>query len=468
MPYLTRKDNDLLRKQEWQLLSGPGNKASGITSTTTAHVLSSFPNDDQEDDDRDDNSLFLKEYGQDTFLVKSYFSETEKSYVILVTNFKQCWCEKLQIEGIRERCKEIRSFAYEEDSQLEALLLSLSAIFATENLDAAKTPGSSAASSQPQLAMRNRTLVLMVGFKFGLASVQWNFKLRPMIQATGLHHPIFTSSLEPDLSDEELSLETMSKSKRKTRQKRSRNFLEDSDNEDNNSRSESDNEDKSDDGNESSSSRQKARIPVDGMSVLFDHLVLPLISLTNAYRKQAKDLEGIIKSKEHEVVEALEMLEQSGVAYHHRRKATERYDRARTEMRLNKDVEQLVKPQMFGPRELFSEDRIPALCSIVSKNAGDQDIPISSFEQKGELPSASLTQQVQASSSQGARGSATASILKDSASVPTAGDESRNAEGTNVKSSKEAEEMERRRALQEQLDKEKAEKEKARKKKKLF
>ncbi|KAG0362136.1 hypothetical protein BGZ54_008764 [Gamsiella multidivaricata] len=416
MPYLTRKDNDLLRKQEWQLLSGPGNKASGITSTTTAHVLSSFPNDDQEDDDRDDNSLFLKEYGQDTFLVKSYFSETEKSYVILVTNFKQCWCEKLQIEGIRERCK----------------------------------------------------LVLMVGFKFGLASVQWNFKLRPMIQATGLHHPIFTSSLEPDLSDEELSLETMSKSKRKTRQKRSRNFLEDSDNEDNNSRSESDNEDKSDDGNESSSSRQKARIPVDGMSVLFDHLVLPLISLTNAYRKQAKDLEGIIKSKEHEVVEALEMLEQSGVAYHHRRKATERYDRARTEMRLNKDVEQLVKPQMFGPRELFSEDRIPALCSIVSKNAGDQDIPISSFEQKGELPSASLTQQVQASSSQGARGSATASILKDSASVPTAGDESRNAEGTNVKSSKEAEEMERRRALQEQLDKEKAEKEKARKKKKLF
>jgi len=72
------------------------------------------------------------------------------------------------------------------------------------------------------------------------------------------------------------------------------------------------------------------------MSIMFDHMILPLITINNAYHKQIKNLEAIIKSKENEVVEALEMLEQSGIGYHNRRKATEKYDKSRAEAKLQR------------------------------------------------------------------------------------------------------------------------------------
>ncbi|KAG0007387.1 hypothetical protein BGZ80_004717, partial [Entomortierella chlamydospora] len=86
MTRLNRKDNDLLRNQEWQLLFKPGPNNTSSSSSEIPPLPSRF--------------------AQDTFLVKSVFSESnEKYYLILVTNLKQFWYEKLQIEDIRERSK---------------------------------------------------------------------------------------------------------------------------------------------------------------------------------------------------------------------------------------------------------------------------------------------------------------------------------------------------------------------------
>ncbi|KAF9366243.1 hypothetical protein BGX34_004932 [Mortierella sp. NVP85] len=485
MTRLSKKDNHILLSQEWRLLFGTGTATQG--GTTTEPISGSLPSDD--------GPTVPPTYRQDTFLVKSYFSESDMYYLVLVTNLKQCWCEKLTIEEIRQRSKKIRSFAYEEDSQLEALLLSLSAIFAADQ----STP----ASSQRRIEEREGKLSLVVGFNFGLASVQWEFNLSPTIQEPGKETEEeipwkSNHSTRPPPTDEELAemgifdrallLPEFASMRPASASDLHLEYLENQDDDD----SDEDALDGGDDNYRSYIERKYRKSlerkgvksntdksnTVDGMSMMFDHLVLPLISLTNAYRKQVKGLEVVIKSKENEVVEALEMLEQCGVGYQNRRKATERYDKSRTEARLQGDIEQLVRPQMFGPKELFSDKLVPVLCSIVSKNAGSQDAPLSSFEN-----STTGFSQTQDLSSQTARGSAvkrpapqnpdaaTLTLQRDpaTATIPAGtGSETTNAGGATTKSSKESEELERRRILQEQLEKEKAEKEKARKKKKLF
>lgn len=217
-----------------------------------------------------------------------------------------------------------------------------------------------------------------------MANVQWEFKLSPMIQATGTrHHHGQSSSSEAELSDNDaegnasLFPRGLSQLISSPKAKRTRKFLEDSDEEGEEGNGEGSSNSQgtqqgvtgSHGGNSNNSSGLSK---ADGMSMMFDHLILPLISLTNAYRKQVRGLEVVIKSKENEVVEALEMLEQSGVGYHNRRKATERYDKLRSETRLQENIEQLIRPQMFGPKELFSDKLVPVLCSIVSKNAAGQ------------------------------------------------------------------------------------------------
>ncbi|KAF9945485.1 hypothetical protein BGZ65_010688 [Modicella reniformis] len=298
-----------------------------------------------------------------------------------------------------------------------------------------------------------------------------------MIQATGNQ----SSSSETELSDNDNnnSLPSLTMDHPNPKAKRPRNFLEDSEDEDRDG----------DDGGGSQTfsnndlllraSSNKKSNRIDGMSLMFDHLILPLISLTNAYRKQAKGLEAIIKTKENEVVEALEILEQCGVGYQNRRKATERYDKTNAEIRLREDVEQLIRPQLFGPKELFSDKVVPALCSIVSKNAAIQDTPLSSFEsstglsQSQDIPSNQVAPLGPgAVRKPGAHNTdaATLTLQRDpaTATMPIAGTDAEADARTTTKSSKEADELERRRVLQEQLDKEKAEKEKGRKKKKLF
>lgn len=493
MTRLSKKDNHILLKQEWRLLFGTG-AATGThaqAGATSAQIPNTFPSDDGP------LPTLPPWYNQDTFLVKSFFSESELYYLILLTNLKQCWCEKLRIEDIRERSKKIKSFAYEEDSQLEALVLSLSAIFTSDQHTGTLSPR--------RIEERNGGLSLFVAFDFGLANVHWEFKLSPMIQAAGSRQPMASSSqvehqedddlLDNDGIDPSLSLGFSQPTQpiHMPTAKRTRRLLEESedDMEDDyamNSQQSQDNEfhptQLIDDNSNNHSLNRKAN-QVDGMSMMFDHLILPLISLTNAYRKQTKGLEMVIKSKESEVVEALEMLEQCGVGYQNRRKATERYDKMRTETRLRDDIEQLVRPQMFGPKELFSDKLVPALCSIVSKNSADQDTPLSTFE-SGAI---GFSQTQETTSSQTGRGAGPGSMAKRhgvqnleattltlqrdpaAATVPAApGAEATttNAGGNISKSTKESEELERRRVLQEQLDKEKAEKEKARKKKKLF
>ncbi|KAF9182761.1 hypothetical protein BGZ51_008589 [Haplosporangium sp. Z 767] len=390
MALLGEKDNHILRKQEWRLLSG-----SGATTSLT----------------QESQSLMPSEYTHDTFLVKSFFSETEKYYLVLITNLKQCWCEKLKIEDIRQRSK----------------------------------------------------LSLFVSFDFGLANVQWEFKLSPMLASTGLHG----QDPEANLSDDDLfSHVTQKNTKGKSGPKRGRLFLEDSDAEG------QDGEDKPEDGEHERNITDvlhglqgSSDIGAIGMSVMYDHLLLPLISLTNAYRKQIKALEVVIKSKENEVMEALEMLEQNGINYHNRRKATERYDKSWTESKIQEHIEQLVRPQLVGPSELFSDKKIAALCSIITKNAAHQELGPGLPLDNGTLSQGSTSQG--SSRRSGGANNASLTLQRDFATIPVSSD-TRGADHTSGKTSKQMEELERRRLLQEQLDKEKAAKEKSRKKKKLF
>ncbi|KAF9962340.1 hypothetical protein BGZ72_007393 [Mortierella alpina] len=433
MTRLSKKDNDTLRKQEWQLLFGA--QVAAISGSLPSTITSAGPPQEG----------LPSENAQDTFLVKTFFSETEMYYLILLTNLKQCWYEKLEIEDIRERSQSIKSFAYEEDSQLEALLVSLSAIFTThqDTSTAALDP-----STKRHLEHQGEKLSLVVGFIYGIATVQWEFKLSPLLATSG------NASTLLDGPEHEYSTTLRHKSKRPRERatlQRLRNFLEDSDDED-------------DRENENSvDGRTQDPIRVDGLSVLYDHLVLPLISLTNAYRRQAKSLETVIKAKENEVFEALEMLEQSGAGYHNRRRATERYDKARTETKLQEDLERQIRPQMSGPRELFSDKKVSALFSIVAKNAAEK-------ASQGETGNSQ--DQSMASQSSIPRTNARTGVADPSSTLtvprPEADTASSGGEGAGTKASKRAEELERRRLLQERLDREKIEKGRAPKKKKLF
>ena len=91
MTRLSKQDNDTLRKQEWQLLFGA--QVAAISGSLTSTITSAGPPQEG----------LPSENAQDTFLVKTFFSETEMYYLILLTNLKQCWYEKLEIEDIRKR-----------------------------------------------------------------------------------------------------------------------------------------------------------------------------------------------------------------------------------------------------------------------------------------------------------------------------------------------------------------------------
>ncbi|CAO3573387.1 unnamed protein product [Mortierella alpina] len=448
MTRLSKQDNDTLRKQEWRMLFNTQQVAAiaGSSASASAAAYMGLPQE----------GLF-SEQGQDTFLVKTFFSESEMYYLILLTNLKQCWYEKLEIEDIRERSQSIKSFAYEEDSQLEALLVSLSAIF-TAQQDTGITPLDS--STKRHLEPHGEKLSLVVGFIYGIASVQWEFKLSPLLATSENVHTLLGGGPEHRYSSSMLKRKSRKTQDQATLPRR-RNFLEDSDQEE---------EDNNDNDNDScnGSGLQQNPAQVDGMAVLYDHLILPLISLTNAYRRQAKSLENVIKAKENEVFEALEMLEQSGAGYHSRRRATERYDKARTETKLQEELEKQVRPQMLGPRELFSDKKVSALCSIVAKNAMEKDPSLAS---QGEM----VRSQDQSIGSQGSlpRTTTRTGVAEPSSimTVPRpAGDiaASSGGESSGTKASKRSEELERRRLLQERLDREKIEKERAPKKKKLF
>ncbi|KAG0027913.1 hypothetical protein BGZ81_005156, partial [Podila clonocystis] len=200
---------------------------------------------------------------------------------------------------------------------------------------------------------------------------------------------------------------------------------------------------------------------MDGMSVFYDHLILPLISIVNVYRHQVKSQEMVIRAKENEVFEALELMEQSGINHRNRRRVTEPYVKADADARLQSNLERLRNPQS-GPRELFSDKTIPKLCSIVTKNARPKDVPagtVSASQQDqnsfSQYPS-SIPITISSSSSSGTRhGDALPSLPQvEQENVP--------------KVSLRVEELERRRQLEDKLEKEKEDLVKKPKKKKLF
>ncbi|KAF9147675.1 hypothetical protein BG015_010654 [Linnemannia schmuckeri] len=358
MARLTRKDNDTLRKQEWRLLFVPG---SGISSASSAAAAAAAQGSSASQPHSQTGIAVPEDYAQDTFLVKAFFSETEKYYVVMLTNLKQTWYEKLELYAIRERSKLIRSFAYEEDAQMEALLLSLSTVFTTAH-DFPAASKTSATPSKQILQGRHGKLYMIVGFEFGLATMYWKFKLSPMIAsasdvsrslalktaATFSQSPLFPTNLSQLIDDVNdgggsgsgLGAKTGANGNNKRGR---RTFLEDS-------------EDEYDDNQpgefapEGDYELDEDQRNADGVSVLFDHLVLPLISLNNAYRKQTRTLEAVIKNKESEVVEALELLEQHGIGYHNRRRATERFDKTRMDTKLQgaiKEAEELERRRVL-------------------------------------------------------------------------------------------------------------------------
>lgn len=81
MDRLTKQDNDALREQEWRLLF--------------------------EDAANIQDGVMPENFSQDTFMVKTLFTESsaDKEYLILLTNLKQLWVEKLDMEQIRRRSK---------------------------------------------------------------------------------------------------------------------------------------------------------------------------------------------------------------------------------------------------------------------------------------------------------------------------------------------------------------------------
>ncbi|KAG0047239.1 hypothetical protein BGZ83_007669 [Gryganskiella cystojenkinii] len=471
MTRLTKKDNDTLRAQEWRLLKGSTASASLPSATlpsTTAFLLA-------------DQQQLPERYQYDTFLIKSFFSETEKCYLILLTNFKQCWFEKLGLEEIRDRSMTIRSFAYEEDAQLEALLLSLSDMFSTE------TPGSE--SSQCRLQEHHGKMNLIAEFDFGLASVQWEFRLSPLIVSTtdreSNRHGATIDEGEDDEDSDDLLTElrrnnTSSSKKDKSKDnrilKRNRRILDDGEDED----------------EEEGTIRRGDKAGVDGMAIMYDHVILPLITLTNVYRKQVHTQEGLIKAKENEVYEALEIMELSGINHRNRRKVTQPYQKGTAETNVQSDIELLVRPQLLGPKELFAEKNVTHLCSVITKHAAEEQ---ESRSQRSTSHGDALSQDLGAgasfatlpsSSSQGGldhrrstrqatsgetMDTATISLHgNSSATLPIAGTSSADSSGNvgRTKTTKEEEELERRRVLQEQLDREKEEKARSSKKKKLF
>ncbi|KAG0093238.1 hypothetical protein BGZ93_003312 [Podila epicladia] len=421
MDQLTKQDNDALREQEWRLLF---EEAANIR-----------------DGDVPEN------FSEDTIMVKALFIESsaDKEYLILLTNMKQLWMEKLDMHQIRRRSKKIRSFDYEDDSQLEALLLSLSAIFSTDKQ-------TSASNSKRRIEAReDNKLSLFVSFDFGLASVQWEFKLMPMLSVASAP----AISLAAATQENALAgiRQIFSESTRK--RGRTKVVLENSDDEE------------YDEGlihNNNTLDLEDSQEDVeyvDGMSVLYDHLILPLVSIVNVYRHQIKSQESVIRAKENEVFEALELMAQSGINHQNRRRVTEPYVKADADAKLQSNLELLRKPQS-GPRELFSDKTIPRLCSIVTKNARPKDIPSGTFA-SSQLDQNSLSQYpsnipltISSSSSSGARhGDAMSTVPQvEQENVP--------------KTSLKAEELERRRQLEDKLEKEKEDLVKKPKKKKLF
>ncbi|KAK3838529.1 MAG: hypothetical protein JOS17DRAFT_295194 [Linnemannia elongata] len=423
MTRLTKKDNDTLRKQEWRLLFVPGTGASVASSTAAAHGSASQPHASQPHSQT--GNTVPEDYASDTFLVKAFFSETEKYYIVMLTNLKQTWYEKLEHYAIRERSKLIRSFAYEEDAQLEALLLSLSTVIATAHDAPASASKTSATPSKQILQGRHGKLYMIVGFEFGLATMYWKFKLSPMIASTSdvsrtlalktaatfSQSPLFPvnlSHLIDDINDGGSGSNAVNASSANKRGRRT--FLEDS--EDEYDEKEPREFAPEDDDDELDEDQRNA----DGVSVLFDHLVLPLIALNNAYRKQTRTLEAVIKNKESEVVEALEMLEQHGIGYHNRRRATERFEKARIDTKLQEDVEHVMFPQLMSPRELFADKRVTSLCTIISRNAGEHANPSQSQLERNMASQETGSSQ----SSRRTAGGDSMSLLKDvGASVPT-------------------------------------------------
>ena len=59
---------------------------------------------------------------------------------------------------------------------------------------------------------------------------------------------------------------------------------------------------------------------VDGSTILYEHYILPMTTLTLSYKRQTSTLERIIEEKEKEINEAVDMMKTAGLAINARSK----------------------------------------------------------------------------------------------------------------------------------------------------
>ncbi|KAF9166345.1 hypothetical protein DFQ26_008140 [Actinomortierella ambigua] len=441
MPRLewTTGDVDLLRKQEWRLLFASKQQSASGTPPSLSDA---------------------------TFLVKGYFAPAEYYYLLMVTDLQQCWIEKMELEDIRERysyfvCfaidlpeQSITTFDYDDDEQLEELLKTLESMFAKGH--------SPSAARRLELGDKN-TLVLHDQFTYGIASGKWEFKLSPTVSHDHVEiqdRP--TSDDSEDDSEDDIWGSSnpvpkyyrenpmfLSREQREYLREEKEAMLE----------------------KEAKLEKEPRRDAVDGPTLMYENLSLPLITVLNAYRKQVRVLESVIKSKEAEAKELIGLLDVNGIAHQQRHRATEPYRSKDAESpviaNVKSDVQKQIRPAASGPWDLFSDSVIQSLCGIASKNAANK-----SSHNPSQVPSSldSLSQPISQNtwSSQAMDSLRPGTSSRHSERPVAAAPEQPASLKVDKQTKAEQEELERRKRLQERLEQERLEREKKPKKKKLF
>ncbi|KAF9976382.1 hypothetical protein BGZ73_008660 [Actinomortierella ambigua] len=403
---------DLLRGQEWRLLFASKQQSASNTPPALSDA---------------------------TLLVKGYFAPASHFYLVMVTDLQQCWVEKMEREDIRERSMSIKTFDYEDDSQLEELLKTLESMF---------SKGHTPPATRHLKIGDNNSLELRDEFKYGIANAEWSFNLSPTMGQLDAGLPKRTNTGGRELWD------------RPAFDKQYPSFLNRNARQREQSTMDSDLQEDEEDGD-----------ILNGPLLMYENVSLPLITVLNAYRKQVRILENVIKSKETEVKELVDLLDVNGISHQQRLRATEPYRPKDVEspavVNVRADVRRQNRPAATGPWDLFSDAAIQSLCSIVSKNAANKSlhhpsqVPSSLDSLSQPLSQNPLSSQVMESLRSG-----TQSLRSEGQATPAP--EQPASPRVDKQTKAEQEELERRKKLQERLERERIEREKKPKRKKLF
>ncbi|CAG8454063.1 216_t:CDS:2 [Dentiscutata erythropus] len=112
---------------------------------------------------------------------------------------------------------------------------------------------------------------------------------------------------------------------------------------------------------------------LDGQSVLYQHFILPMMHVMLEYREQANILETMIKDKENEVSEVLELLNKAKSSNDDRKHKTEPFD----EERLDQIAKNKIVLPVDYPNRIFSDSKT----RLFFKNVTEKSISWSFMDQ---------------------------------------------------------------------------------------